>query len=62
VNIKLSGMLKGSGRGLFKVLSRHFEKNHENCVCIFGAPCRRLKGNLPRLNEKFWLLSCFAVD
>jgi len=25
VNIKLSGMWKGSGRGLFKILSRHFE-------------------------------------
>jgi hypothetical protein len=34
VNVKLSRMLQGSGRGLFKILSRRFEKNHKNCVCV----------------------------
>ena len=32
VNVKLSRMLQGRGRGLFKILSRHL--NHENCVCV----------------------------
>jgi len=37
VNVKLSRMLQGSGRDLFKILSQYFEKNHENCVCVFDV-------------------------
>ena len=49
--------MKGSGRGLFKILSRHFEKNHENCVSIVGAPAEFRTGHFPNMNEKCWLLS-----
>ena len=55
VNVELSGMLQGNGRSLFKILSRHFEKNHENCVCVcvcIRCPCRGLNGELPEYEQE----------